>query len=167
MTYIKQFSTIRFMDLLHTNGNPVSEWNETTPSDFHTQATEKGISYDLVSKLIRRTGRNAWINVPHKASDDFVTKLANYLKDNIPTKRIIYVEYSNEVWNTFFEQGKYATAQATALGLPNYHKFYAQRSLQIFNIFSSVFGNNSPRLKFVISYQSVSKWVADQILTYT
>ena len=167
MVYIKQFSTIRFMDLLNTNGNPVSEWNETTPSDFHTQSLDKGISYDLVAKLIRRTGRNAWINVPHKASDDFVTKLANFLKDNIPTKRVIYVEYSNEVWNAFFEQGKYATAQAAALGLPNYHKFYAQRSLKIFNIFSSVFGDNSPRLKFVISYQAVSKWVADQILTYT
>jgi len=38
--------------------------------------------------------------------------------------------------------------------------------LQIFNIFNSVFGNNSPRLKFVISYQAVSQWVADQILTY-
>jgi len=50
--------------------------------------------------------------------------------------------------------------------LANLHKFYAQRSLQIFNIFSSVFGNNSPRLKFVISYQAVSQWVADQILTY-
>lgn len=77
------------------------------------------------------------------------------------------MEYSNEVWNTFFAQGQYAVAQATALGLPNYHKFYAQRSLQIFNAFSAVFGANSPRLKFVVSYQAVSKWVADQILSGT
>jgi hypothetical protein len=61
----------------------------------------------------------------------------------------------------------YATQQATALGLANYHKFYAQRSLQIFNIFTSVFGAGSPRLQFVISYQAVSSWVADQILTGT
>lgn len=40
------------------------------------------------------------------------------------------------------------------------------RSLQIFNIFSDVFGGNT-RLKFVISYQAVSKWVADQILSYS
>lgn len=100
------------------------------------------------------------------ASDDYVTKLATYLKTNLPQGRTIYVEYSNEVWNTFFAQGQYATAQATALGLANYHKFYAMRSLQIFNIFTSVFGGNS-RLRFVISYQSVSKWVADQILSYS
>jgi hypothetical protein len=121
----------------------------------------------LLTKLIKRSGRNAWINVPHLATDDYVTKLANFLNTNIPQNRIIYIEYSNEVWNAFFDQGKYAIAQAAALGLSNYHKFYAMRSLQIFNIFSSVFGNNSPRLKFVISYQAVSQWVADQILTYS
>lgn len=107
-----------------------------------------------------------WFNVPHLASDDYVTKLATYLKTALPVNRLIYVEYSNEVWNTFFEQGKYATSQATLAGLANYHKFYAKRSLEIFNIFSTIFGAGSARLKFVISYQAVSKWVADQILTY-
>lgn len=124
-----------------------------------------GISIELLARIITRTGRNPWINIPHLASDDYVTKLANYLKTNLPQGRTIYIEYSNEVWNTFFAQGQYATAQATALGLANYHKFYAMRSLQIFNIFKTAFGGNS-RLRFVISYQSV-KWVADQILSYS
>ncbi len=44
MTFINQFSTIRFMDLLHTNGNPVKEWNETTRPDQDTQAKPSGIS---------------------------------------------------------------------------------------------------------------------------
>ncbi len=57
--------------------------------------------------------------------------------------------------------------QATNLGLTNYHKFYAKRSAEIFDIFSTVFGYGSPRLKFVVSYQAVSKWVADQILSTT
>jgi hypothetical protein len=63
------------------------------------------------------------------ASDDYVTKLAQYLKANISSNRLIYIEYSNEVWNGFFDQGKYAAAQATSLGLANSHKFYARRSL--------------------------------------
>lgn len=71
------------------------------------------------------------------------------------------------MWNTAFQQGKYAAAQATALNLTNYHKFYALRSLQIFNGFSSVFGANSTRLKFVVSFQVISQWVADQILNGT
>lgn len=121
----------------------------------------------LLAKIIQRSGRNAWINIPHLASDDYINKFATFLKANIPLNRIIYVEYSNEVWNTFFEQGKYATVQATNLGLANYHKFYAKRSADVFNIFSTVFGYGSPRLKFVVSYQAVSKWVADQILSTT
>lgn len=166
MTFISQFSTIRFMDLLHANGSPVSAWSQATKPDQDTQAMPSGISIDLLTKIVKRTGRNAWVNVPHLATDDYVTQFATYLKNNIPSQRTIYVEYSNEVWNTAFEQGKYATAQATAQGMANYHKFYASRSLQIFNIFSTVFGSNS-RLKFVIAYQAVSKWVADQILTYS
>lgn len=70
------------------------------------------------------------------------------------------------MWNTFFAQGQYAVAQAAAQNLTNYHKFYAKRSLSIFNTFSSVLGANSPRLKFVVSFQVVSQWVADQILSY-
>ena len=94
-----------------------------------TQAKSDGISMQLLTELVRRTGRNPWVNVPHKASDDFVTTFANYLYSNVSPKKTIYIEYSNEVWNTFFDQGKYAVAQATALGLSNYHKFYAKRSL--------------------------------------
>lgn len=44
MTFISQFSTIRFMDLLRTNGCPVKEWNQTTRADQDTQAMPSGIS---------------------------------------------------------------------------------------------------------------------------
>lgn len=39
--------------------------------------------------------------------------------------------------------------------------------MQVLNIFKGVFGTASSRLKLVVSYQAVSKWVADQILTYS
>lgn len=95
MTFVSQFSTIRFMDLMHTNGNPVQEWNQTTRYDMDTQSQPNGISIQLLAEIVRRTGRNAWVNVPHQASDDYVQKFAAYLKDNIPSNRTIYVEYSN------------------------------------------------------------------------
>jgi len=60
-----------------------------------TQAKPNGISIQLLTDILKRTGRNAWINVPHRASDDFINKFANHLYNNLPTKRIIYVEYSN------------------------------------------------------------------------
>jgi hypothetical protein len=32
------------MDLMHTNGNPISEWNQNTRPDMDTQAQPGGIS---------------------------------------------------------------------------------------------------------------------------
>lgn len=97
--------------------------------------------------------------MPHRASNDYVRKLATFLRDNLPQKRLIYVEYSNEVWNAAFEQGQYAISQAIAQGLINPHKFYAKKSKEIFNIFQEVFGSSSAsRLKFVICYQAVNSW---------
>jgi hypothetical protein len=154
------------MELLGANGSPVSAWSQATNPNMDTQAKPSGISFDLLAKIVRRTGTNAWVNVPHLATDDYVTQMASFLRDNTPLKRTIYVEYSNEVWNTAFEQGKYASVQATLLNLGSHHRFYARRSLQVFNIFTSVFGGNS-RLKFVIAYQAVNRWVADQIMTYS
>lgn len=83
------------MDLQQINGSPLSEWSQTIPENFHTQATQKGISMSLLTKMIKRSGRNAWINIPHLASNDFVSQFATYLKANVPSNRLIYVEYSN------------------------------------------------------------------------
>jgi hypothetical protein len=128
MTLISQFSTIRFMDLQQINGSPLSEWSQTIPENFHTQATPNGISMSLLTKIVKRSGRNAWINIPHLASNDFVSQFATYLKANVPSNRLIYVEYSNEVWDISLDQGKYASTQATNLALSSSHKFYAKRS---------------------------------------
>jgi hypothetical protein len=95
VTFISQFSTIRCMDLMSTNGNPIQNWNDATPYVMDTQAQANGISIQLLTQIITRTGRNAWVNIPHKATNDYVTQFATYLLNNIPSNRIIYVEYSN------------------------------------------------------------------------
>ena len=57
----------------------------------------------------------------------------------------IYVEYSNEVWNSQFTQNAYAAEQGVALGLADpaepwvaAWRFTAHRSMQIFDIFRQV-----------------------------
>jgi len=92
---MNQFSTIRYMDLLGTNGSPVTEWNQTTQPNQDTQALASGISIELIAKITKRTGRNIWFNIPHLASNDYVTKLANYFYANVSSNRKIYIEYSN------------------------------------------------------------------------
>lgn len=91
MKFISQFSTIRFMDLLNTNGSPVAEWNQTTLPNQDTQALPSGISIELLAKIINRSGRNAWINIPHLASDDYVNKLAKYIQTNVSSNKFIFI----------------------------------------------------------------------------
>jgi hypothetical protein len=45
---------------------------------------------------------NSWFCIPIEASDDYVRKFAGYLKNNLRADLKIYVELSNEVWNSLF-----------------------------------------------------------------
>jgi hypothetical protein len=67
-------------------------------------------------ELINETGKDAWINVPEHATDDFVHQLASFLRDKLDFTRIaaarkkagfttpfeLIVEISNETWNQGF-----------------------------------------------------------------
>lgn len=50
-------------------------------------------------------GANAWISIPHLADDDYITELANLLKDNLRPDIKVLIEYSNEVWGTLYPGG--------------------------------------------------------------
>lgn len=49
LTFMEEFSTIRFMDLLQTNGNPISEWYQTISYNYHTHILPTGISIQLLT----------------------------------------------------------------------------------------------------------------------
>ena len=57
---------------------------------------------------------NVWISVPAHATDDYVRQLATLLKNGLASDLKIYLEYSNEVWNTSFEQNRYNRSAAGA-----------------------------------------------------
>mmetsp|Transcript_31226 Transcript_31226/g.47238 ORF Transcript_31226/g.47238 Transcript_31226/m.47238 type:complete len:94 (-) Transcript_31226:20-301(-) len=80
---------------------------------------------------------------------------------------MVYVEYSNEVWNSIFTQEQYAQGMHRLLGLPSASQFFGQRSKQIYDIFSSVFasvGSSSPILHKVLASQSVNTWISEQAI---
>jgi hypothetical protein len=57
-----------------------------------------------VNQLNKTT--DAWINIPFNASDDYVLNVARLMLKQLKESANIYVEFSNEVWNTAFQQGK-------------------------------------------------------------
>jgi len=115
---MQKFSVIRAMDFVNANSNSTQTWAERTPINWLGSTGNKGQSWELMVMLANAANRDLWINVPVKADDAYIQKLANLLKYGSdgsepytssqskpkypplkPGLRV-YVEYGNEVWNS-------------------------------------------------------------------
>jgi hypothetical protein len=120
--------------------------------------------------------KDVWINVPAKATDDYVTQLASFLKNNLDADRVVYVEYSNEVWNGIFSQ--FADNQNAAIAEVNAGnsplnadgetnpvywgwRRVAKRLKEISDIFANVWGQSAinARVRPVLSGQHANPLV--------
>jgi hypothetical protein len=105
--------TLRTMELTATNNNTTAEWAQR-PKPTDATYTRAGVPWELLVQLCNAVRSNVWVCVPGHAGDDYVRQLAALLRDKLAPDLKIYVEYSNEVWNQGFEQGRYNLAQAKA-----------------------------------------------------
>ena len=56
--------------------------------------------------------------MPHRASDGYMRRFAEYVRDHLDPRLRAHVEYSNEIWNWQFEQAAWAQAAAMPAGAP-------------------------------------------------
>ncbi len=155
---IAPFSTLRFMDWGGTNGSPVVEWADRAHVADVMYATPKGVPLELMIDLANTLHVDPWFCIPHLASDDYMRQFATLLHARLDPALKPHIEYSNEVWNTGFEQTRWANAQSDKLGLQRPwgtpSEFYAQRSVEMFKIFRQVWAADSARLVRVIAGQA-------------
>jgi hypothetical protein len=110
LTALNPYSTLRFMDFLQTNGNPVTSWAERKQATDPTQNDTRGVAWEYVIALANATNKDIWINIPvgvnlnDTSSNNYITQLATLLKANLNPNIHVYVEYSNELWNYGFSQ---------------------------------------------------------------
>lgn len=69
------FGTIRFMDWTNTNAQTDTEWSTRTLPSARTY-TANGVAWEEVIHLANILGKNVWINIPHLASDGYISELA-------------------------------------------------------------------------------------------
>ena len=98
------FSTLRFMDYLSTNNNPVQKWDERTTPAHASQAREQGGALEYVVELANLADKDIWVNLPDQADENYARQMALLLKNGLEPQRRVYVEFSNEVWNWQFRQ---------------------------------------------------------------
>jgi hypothetical protein len=159
----------RFMDWMHTNGSKIETWGDR-PTPESATFTEKGVALEWMIDLCNRQQADAWFCMPHRADDDYVRRFAQMVKNRLDPKLRVYVEYSNEVWNSQFPQTRYSWEQAKKLGLGPPERpwegggmYYARRSVQMFKIWEQVF-DGTQRLVRVIAWQSGNTHWMDNIV---
>lgn len=166
--FLEDFQCIRFMDWMKTNNSPVVTWADRNTIDNYTQTLDRGIAYEHLIDVCNRMQKDAWICIPHQADDDFVAHFAQLLRDSLDPQLKIYVEYSNEVWNSIFAQNQYAADTALALGYSGMPwerawKYTAKRSADIFVIFEQEFADDSRFVKVVPGWAGNS-WTTNYIM---
>lgn len=139
-TLLGGFTAIRFMDYLATLDNQQVNWTDRIkPTDWSQYQPTTGYGYqgkggawEYLVELANETGKDAWINIPINASDDYVTKLAQLLAYGsdgtnpysspqanpvyppLNSNLRVYIEYSNEIWNASFLQHQQLRTAANA-----------------------------------------------------
>lgn len=170
LDFVNDFQTLRFMDWLRTNNNELSEWANRTPKNYYSQSQSNGVAWEYIIELCNTTGKNAWITIPHRATDDFIRNVAQMFKNDLDPTLKIYVEYSNELWNGQFQQNADAADFAEAMGYTGERweltwQYTAKRSADIFRIFEEEFVDKK-RLVKVIPSQAANSWLSNQLITY-
>lgn len=166
---VRPFGVLRFMNWQSTNRNPPAAWARRATTSFATYAADRGVPVETMVALANETGADPWFCMPHDATDDYVRQFATLVRAQLGPRQRVYVEYSNEVWNSLFPQATYAIDRGLALGLSSDRgqgalRFQSQRSVEMFVIWRSVFGADSARVVRVLASQAANSWTAEQVL---
>lgn len=156
---MKNYDVLRFMDWAQVNHSQVTDIQDLSTMDQDTWSGETGVPYPVQMRLAKATGAGiAWINIPHLATAETIHEIARQVYAEWEPGLKVYIEYSNEVWNTIFTQSGYADQQGKHLfpsiadaGGSAQSTFIAQKSVEMKEIFTSVFGNDAAAVRLVVA----------------
>ncbi|MEM6315801.1 MAG: hypothetical protein AAF743_17060, partial [Planctomycetota bacterium] len=148
---LEPFPVLRFMDWNRTNGSTHVDWSDRTDLDDAHWGWSAGVPYELMIQLGNELGKDVWLNVPHAANDDYVTQLARLVRDNLNPELDVWIEYSNETWNTagpFRAQYDHVQMLADQWDV-SHDTAHGMRSGQIFDIFEAELGGTDGLVRVV------------------
>ena len=170
---ISQFTTLRFMDWMGTNNSQQSEWSNRPKTESYSYSyAEGGVPIEIMLELANRVKADPWFNMPHQATDEYIKNFAEMVRDSLDKPLKVYLEYSNEIWNTNFSQGDWVEQQGIAewwneRRSTNYTKrinWHGKRTAQMCDIWKEVFSKQSDRVICVLGSQSANPWTATEAL---
>ncbi len=161
---LKPFSVIRFMDWQRTNGSNVTSWSDRANPNFYTQGTTDGAAIEHMIDLCNELGADPWFCMPHQANDRYVQKFAELVKNRLRKDLNVYVEWSNEVWNSQFPQHDWVRDRSGGRSLSGaFNETWAEEADRDFEIWMDVFGNQRGRVIRCAVAQKDNVWVTEQL----
>jgi hypothetical protein len=162
---LRGYSVLRFMDWMMTNHSPVKTWSQRTPVSYSTWARKSGAPIEVMIALANLVGAHPWITIPHQADDGYAQNLAQLLKAQLDPALGVYIEHSNEIWNSMFPQYAYVNQQGAAQSPPiDGLQYHALRSRTLAGIFKAALGDS--RVVAVLGAQAANPWTATRALDY-
>jgi hypothetical protein len=134
LEFCRPFHALRFMDWMVTNGSLEKDWVNRKKRSFYTMVgaggdadkfygagvetsvflLSGGVAIEICIELCNRLGIDAWFNVPHRATDDYIEQFALLVKDKLDSRLKVYLEFSNEIWNWGFIQAQWMLSSEIA-----------------------------------------------------
>ncbi len=175
---MRKFRAFRFKDWMLTDNSTQQHWSDRPLPQTAFYST-KGVPLEVMVQLSNQTQAEPWFHMPHMADDDYITQFAQQVKASLSPNLKVYVEYSNEVWNSALGQGDWVQQQAIkewptsvpsgivlSLDYTKRLNKYGERSAQICDIWKKVF-NDQPgkeRVLCVMAGQAANAAVVTQSL---
>ncbi len=173
---VRPFNAIRFMPWQNTKDTNLSQWRDRTTPQSAFYNGNAGMPVETMVDLANAAHAAPWFSMPHKATNDFMHNFARTVKARLNPHQKVYVEYSNEVWNSMYPATHYAAQQGlklwprgkTEIKNPGTRRLFlalnynAKRSKEMCNIFKQSLGNRA--ICVVSAYGSAPK-MGEELMT--
>ena len=160
---LERFRILRGIQWLNIDGDggSLKDWsNRPLPSDGGW-GTDRGVPVEVFLQLCAAVSADCWLNIPHQASDDYIGQMARLARSALGNEQKVYVEFSNEVWNSSYPQynyaiqrGKIAWPGENASPFELNRSWYGMRTAQMCDIWKSVWGAEAARVVCVLAAQA-------------
>jgi hypothetical protein len=192
----RDWAFIRFMDWGATNASPQQDWSDRRspshifmngiitkrePSAGSDPNRETGVAYEYMVALCNATDKDLWINIPHMATTDYITKLAQLIRFGsdgtnpytsvqanplfapLESNRRVFIEYSNEIWSSgfAFAQGNWAEEHSGGFGFPageEKARFNARKFCDTWSIFQNVFEGTTRLVRVAATFTALDSY---------
>jgi len=160
---VQPFSAIRFMPWQNAKDSKLARWSDRpTPNHAHYNGVN-GVPIETMVDLANLSDSDAWFTVPYLADRNYIENFANVVKKRLSSRRKVYIEYSNEVWNALYPVHHLAVKESIRRWPSKYHdkgalrkqllvaNWYAEKSVESCNIWKRAFGGQSNRVVCVMA----------------